>query len=315
MSDETTNANATLEPIPEWNAPTRDLIVSPNIHIVFMGLFAICNNDDTGQCEVGAFNLSADHFLRVLVWENDQLVQDWTGHAITLARRAYFLYDQSPEKRGVHFFHPTSPFKRDSGHEKDFRWIVDLESSEFYGPANGRRRLTKLGDTVKPRFTVNNGVFYTQQRTRCTFQRQNTAGGSVIPMGLIASAIGLDITIAPGVRNFADISLPGGYSTRMTAEKRYDIFFLNLCNRADCVDETSTNPERQNDFHHYLSTIRGESPLFLMPWQACFASHDPTLEDLELPSTPRLVPVPFKPFGSDRAPCASAGFGGGGGLG
>lgn len=315
MSDEIVNGKSALEPIPEWDPPVREFIEDPTVRIVFTGLLTFCHNKPSGDCEVGVHNAS-DHFLHVMVWENDQLVQNWTGHAATIATQSYFVYGRGPSVGPVGFYQPTTAFNRGSGQPRDFRWIVDLENSEFYGYRGGRRSLPKVGQIVKPRVRLNTGLFHTAWRTCREFQRQDihASNGSIIPMGSIASYLGVNIKL--GTSDSAVISLPGYSNPMITAQKKYYILFANTCDRPDCADPNSSDPREQNDFFHHLATFTrnvGEPSFYLMPQgPPCADPHDPSNTDLGLPASPELKLKDYRV--SDRAPCASAGFGEGGGL-
>lgn len=324
MSDEIVNGSSALEPIPEWDPPNRGTLPEyPTVRIVFTGLLSFCHNNrpPRGDCEVGVHNAS-DHFLQVTVWEGTEpgpncvwkLVTDWKGHAATITDQNYFVY-----RRGsalpVGFYQPIPTFNRESSDPNDFRWIVDLENSEFYGYRDGRRTLPKVGQIVKPRVRFNTGQFYTAWRTSCEFQRQDIHAGSIVRMGKIASYLGVNIQLGPS--DSAVVSLPGYSNPMISAEKQYRVFFRNTCDRPDCVNPDSSDPREQNDFFHHLATFTrnvGEPSFYLMPQgPPCTGTYVPTNTQLGLPPTPKLNLKDERV--SDRAPCASAGFGGGGGLG
>ncbi|SRR6266404_4472334 len=298
MSNET-DPVVTAEPIPEWGAPCRSLIAAPTVSVKFRGLLAFCYNEARLECEVGVHNQS-DHFLSVEVEENGKSVHRWTGHAAGQVNNSYFLKG-SPELPYVCFYHPRETFNRETGDAKDFRWILDLESSEFYSPRRGeRRRLERRGSVLRPLFTIDTGQFHTLSRSHCTYRRQDFAGNaaSIIPLGKIAVEIGLNIFL--GTDDYVDISIPG-FNRRLRSDKLYVITFKNDCGDDSCINQGSDNPEIQSDFRFYHSTFNRRA--------------EDTLLYIKRDDINCVEPLPGLGEGTDRAPCASAGFGSGGSLG
>lgn len=288
------------EPIPEWPAPCRALMQNPTVQVNFRGLLAFCYNEDTSECEVGVVNQS-DHFLSVEVFEDEKNVHQWTDHAAAVVNESYFIKG-SDDLPYVCFFQPTTAFDRNVGHQNDFRWILDLESSEFYGPRSGeRRRLDRRSSALKPRLKIDTGQFFTLLRSNCSYRRQDFGGtaSSKVHLGKIAAEMAVRIFLGPN--DYLSVLLPGGFNTRFTSRKQYRVNFSNDCDDESCLDPTSNNPELQNDFHFYHSTFnrRPEDPLlYLMKEDSSCV--EPILGKLE---------------GTDRAPCACSGYGSGGTLG
>jgi hypothetical protein len=309
MTNGSTNT-ITLEPIPQWSVYSRRMISDPTISIDLTGLLAFCYNEDSEECEVGVHNAS-DHFLTVRVFENAHLVHSWTGHASTVRDESY-SFRGSSALPGVRFFHPTENFDRGSRNEQDFRFILDLESSEFYGPSGGRRTLSKRPGVLRPKLSFDTGLFFAARLTHCSYRRQDLFGtpSSRVPMGRIASHLGVHTLLGAG--DYVDVNLPGAYSSRLTSQKKYEIFFGNICDRDDCVDPTSADPHAQNDFHFFHDTFireQNDPLLYIITDPPCI---EPTSMPLTTGPNPGLT-VGIKE-GSDRAPCASAGYGSAGGL-
>ena len=319
MSDESI-ASATPEPIPQWNPYSRRMIQVPTIRVDLTGLLAFCYNEDPGECEVGIHNAS-DHFLKVEVFQNQNPtpIHSFYDHASTV-RNESFYFRGSDELPGVRFFHPTEDFDRDTGNRQDFRFILDLESSEFYGPRGGRRTLTKRSGVLKPKLTFDTGLFYAAAVTNCLYRRQDLkeSSSSIIPLGQIASHLGVAILL--DTADYVDVKLPGmSASIRLTPHDSYQINLGNICDRDDCDDPTSSDPFVQNDFHFFHDTfIRNNTDplLFIAKTQPDCREDDAATAELEatLGYSTSVKSLKSLPLGSDRAPCASAGYGSGGGL-
>jgi len=296
-------------PIPQWLPFSRTMIDDPTLSILFGGLLAFCFNENSYECEVGVHN-SSDHFLNIKVWRNDQEkpIFTWTGHAATVKNDSYSVRG-SANLPSVHFFQPAENFERQSANEHDWRFILDLESPEFYGFPTGRRTLTRRSNILKPRLRIDTGLFYAAKLSHCDYRRQHLDGSGYLFLGKIAASLGVNIRLNGS--DYVDVALPGGFNRRITAGTGYTIRFENNCLSLDCDDPNSSDPEVQNDFHHHNATFvkpAGQELLYLVRDSLACTEPGPNMDLLD------KVGASLK-AASDRAPCASAGFGTGGGLG
>jgi len=96
------------------------------------------------------------------------------------------------QKRGISFFQ-SGAFNRQAGigDPKDFRWVVDLEGSEFYNE-QVRIKENQLGPIVR----MTSGEFYTKGRSRPLMRRQGD--GTFQLFGSIADEIAADLPIKGG---------------------------------------------------------------------------------------------------------------------
>ncbi len=284
---------------------------SGTIHIEFLGLMAFCAGQDKAlanrdRCEVGIINNAPNHDLIVKMWKNSTLVLDWGPRpAASLRKKAFFLRTQDVGVAPVRFYQRAGEFSRSSEDDpRDFRWIVDLENEEFFGNRDRRVRLRKNPRFTTPRFNLYNGVLYTLCRSGCSFKRDRPQNS--LRLGPIAKRQAAHVFLESG--QTAEVDLPGLDDSEKTlsAENTYEILIANICYPPDdqkCKDD-------ENDFHFHHQTYepppgREHFELLLDASTPC-SSGDSCVSD-------RLKPDFDK--GTDRAPCAAAGFGDGGGLG
>ena len=279
------------------------------IRIEFLGLMAFCAGKDKAlsnrdRCEVGILNNAPNHDLIVRMWKNSISVLNWgPSPASSLQKKLFFLRTEDPLVGPLSFYQSPSDFNRGSSDDPaDFRWILDLENEEFFGNANQRANLRKDPRFTTPRFNLYNGVLYTLCRSGCFFKRERPQNSR--RLGRIAKRHAAYIHLDSGQSAMVDLPGLDDSEKTLSAENRYEILIANICHPPDaqkCKDD-------ENDFHYHYQTY--EPP----PGREYF---DLVL-DTDYPCEPidlceRLVPDFDK--GTDRAPCAASGFGGGGGLG
>lgn len=137
---------------------------NPTIKIAFTGLLAFSFDEQKKNCQVGILNNVPDHSLRFKVFEVTSSKKSPGSRKKILEINGEDNNDDIilEVKRGdgkaeaIEFF-TNGPFTRDESDDpQDFRWIVDIEGSEFHD-----RELAVVPGTFTPSFRVNDGLFYT----------------------------------------------------------------------------------------------------------------------------------------------------------
>jgi hypothetical protein len=142
----------------------------------------------------------------------------------------------------------------DTGDDRDFRWVPDLEGPEFH---NQKLRI-KNDKKLQPTIFLSDGVLYTRQKTDEVFARISTAGKpAAVAIGKVAHGINADISCVKGgavkLTNLAepDSQEPGGpcsVTLPHTDGIRYLITIENLCEVADESEGT--------DFRHFYDVLK-----------------------------------------------------------
>jgi hypothetical protein len=266
--------------IPKHEFPSRP----PSVQIIFTGLecFAF---DGSRNCDIGIHNTThaspfQPHEFRMQKWERTRLNGD-SRCPLRPIKTDYL--PQAPERvarvqidvvnpdedvftdpdegvlDGVYVYQRQGDFIRTSpdNDSKDFRWTLDVEGPDFYGVGLDKDFI-KLDPVVK----INNGLFFTVDRTKSKFTRRSegaSGGPPDLELNHIAGIIAANIYLKPSaseVRVFVD-------GVRKDTITRNDDFIYQLDVLNDCprphlcpYDPRSAHDKvNRNDFYLYYDSI------------------------------------------------------------
>jgi hypothetical protein len=224
------------------------------VTLTFDGLISMCINRsvEPNRCELGMVHVQ-DHSRQLTITRINR------GGVEEAAYPTFDLNDNSnvvirtehPIVPGVSIFRDDG-FNRhaDRGDPEDFRWIMDLQGSEFHGPNLTLDR--QRGHVCHPKLVIYDGVFYTHSKTPHRYFRHPREGNPVntgfADLGKIADKVGADIVADP-TRGKVIVEITGATPDHIELQSdglltRYRIDVSNLC-RPLCPDIS--------DFPHYYS--------------------------------------------------------------
>jgi hypothetical protein len=235
MSTQRNTRPSSLElnwPTTEEQHPTDDA----SIYLMFHGLMCFAYNDTTGYCEVGMHSKAPDHDFKIFVFElqDHSIIEppiysfepdshdDVPGGVVTVDI-------EEPTKPGVHFHFPDFP--------DEFTWeqLLDLEGPNFYD-----RKLEKKRNTLKPKVTVNHGLFFVIPTTKPFLKiEEGTLGTSelgridFIAVGAVNHDHAGTITIK---------TLREKITLRASTDRPLLVFFSNACLQDECTSNQSDFP-------------------------------------------------------------------------
>jgi len=278
------------------------------VRLIFHGMAGfICQGND---CVVGFMNSASDlqHPLEIYAYDaNCVELKKWTNH--NLVGKPISLEVVKPDLavvKAARFYQPNGARinRTDIKDPEDFQWLIDLESPEMYG-----RSLNPDFSLYDPQVKISPAIFYTFRVTNSTFLAI-TDDGSNAPgkpvsfsyLGNVAEYMAANIYLQAGgqvilkVDGFP-VSIPQG-----------EIHFFNQCmdentSSACQFDANAPDKEDRNDFYqHYEAIDLGDDPeLQLVIVQKKMGS-----------PVPKICGGGKHPHFNDEAPCAGAGYGGGG---
>ena len=153
-----------------------------NIFFLFHGLMCFAYNYQTGLCELGMHSKAPGHEFKIFAFQLELSAQIVVHQIYAYEPDSYddipggvITFDiEPPIIPGVHYHLPCP--------DDYYTWnqILDLESADFYD-----HKLEKKKNVLKPKITINHGLFYTIPTSRL-FRRveDSTANGS--DLGTIA---------------------------------------------------------------------------------------------------------------------------------
>jgi hypothetical protein len=273
---------------------TNVLPEDARLRIVFHGLLSFCfnNNPQRNYAEIGVFNKSPNHKLRVVVYQGQcptgTVIDDFTADELT--KNGEFTLEVPNTANNVASFQDPNP-----KNPNNFSWLTDIEGPDFFDS-----NVPKKAGHYKPTLIVKRGVFYTHDLTASTFKVREVATGNINRIGPMAYFVGAYVKCNPG--EGAVLTLPRHNPSDPPFTRTYrpedgmrEIHFINSCveNGNACTD---------SDFHHHLDSIQASHSgrFVLEPDREVHFEHTcqsaSLLADVERRST-------------DPAPCASTGYG------
>jgi hypothetical protein len=184
------------------------------------------------------------------------------GRPLPRPRSSFSIHVDKPDLSvldGVYVYekNPNQPFVRadPTNDPKDFRWILDFEGPDFY--PSPLPPLTKHAAMLRPSLHIDNGLFYTFYKTRSTFNKRPTKGGSDVPLNNIVDIIGANIYLA--TTGSVQLIIDGNVTPLSPGPgESYEIDIFNVCN-ADLpgcrFDSQGATKEDRNDFYVHYHTF------------------------------------------------------------
>jgi hypothetical protein len=253
---------------PNW-PPAQTLQADPRVKVYFYGLMGFMYNQPV--CDVGLYRADGRHRLEIRVVRNNQ-----DDPPITLPPNLKTL---SLAVRVSDTEKPAEVKFLKNGLEDDFRWMLDLQSQDFYPD------VARSNDAFKVILTIKQGIFFTETRTMYNLDRVTRPfpfietplqlGKDPQDLGHPADCSGAAIDLVANeslyllANNQEVISLP------YQVDVSYEIYVSHECFENDNVcpfDHKSWRESKRNDFHYHrdglaLSTFRDRYSVALSPNQ------------------------------------------------
>lgn len=210
----------------------------PDLRVVFHGLLSFCYTD-RGHAEVGVFDASAEHKLRIKISGGTCDDRIYTG--IQLSKGDFILEVTGDLPQGVSSFQTGAEFNRldnENTSPNDFRWMLDLEGPDIYDSFI----INKRPSHYRPRLFVRSGLFYTIEKTGSTFRAENDDGTVKRDVGNIAFCTGCNIYLKTGQQAVLTLKRADGEDITCRFDKTgslQKIYFTNTCRLAgggECPD-------------------------------------------------------------------------------
>jgi hypothetical protein len=206
----------------------------------------------------------------------------------------------APQADGI-FIIGTNPFNRTAAtgnHAQDFRWMIDIENDIHPFP------VPKHSNRVRPRLTINKGIFYTHHKTNTRFNAHHVQGVPVRPLASVAEVMAARIYLA--ATGSVDVVIDGEIedSLPQVAGVQYQLDVFNLCDPSahpvcDFRPGHPRDERRRNDFFMYYNAIS------IPPGDQfhLIAAHPTQTSEIT------GICLGDGEHGTDPAPCGPSGFG------
>jgi hypothetical protein len=227
---------------------------SPDITLVFNGLFLIAFEKDRKFCQLGVMQAER-HCLKIKIETQSVSLRDAPELSMNLPNENIHL-EVTRRASGVDTYEP-GPFERNSRHDKrDFRWVLDFEGRELHN-----HPIQVKAGAIKRSVFVYNGLFYTLDTDEVIIRRpvQHVAGTvddlSLLPQfqtGLMCKSLGCDIYLSDREELLIKYGPDANYSMRLKKEHgiSYKISVTNLCD-----DDEEPPPPDSSDFALYYDVL------------------------------------------------------------
>ncbi|HEU4509290.1 MAG TPA: hypothetical protein VFR78_13670 [Pyrinomonadaceae bacterium] len=233
------------------------------------------------------FHAGSDHHqLEILVFEREPCKQIFSAKERDIPSKIE-LTSPPGHADDVQFFSlDPDNFNRKDWHNKDFRWLLDLEGPETFCNKDFERTEDK---GFNKKLYVESGRFFTYHRTNSTFRAE--VGSLMNTEFSVARFMACDVALA-GSEIFT--LKVGGTEVEMQNPSKYEIYFLNTCD--SCTD---------SDFPMVFDGIKNGE---LYKFDLQLVNKGPNTP------TPELCYRQLVSRGSDEAPCMGASLGAGNGF-
>ena len=238
--------------------------------IYFHGFLGLCFNDK--QCEVGINRNAPSHEMSLQLRVRgkpicEEITLDKLPTDFATGKYKLHFRVENPVQKGVFIFDPTPPDARISERYSYAHYGFDME-----GPQMHNRPVKKLPDALWPRFTIDNGLFYTYLVSESLFTLMHGAT-TVWDRKQIGLVLAADIYLDTG--GSIGIYLDDGTTTTLLLKllqasgEKYEIAITNSCRTTpvptgktdfymnyDAIDKTDVLPT--DIFDLYLEDERGD---------------------------------------------------------
>jgi hypothetical protein len=305
----------------------------PPITLIFEGLMGFFYDRDKNQTQVGFHPGDGMHKPEILLWEKSGadcsqslgscrkvLALTPIPEAVTHLNLRVIEKNGSERPAGVDFYKEGECLNRLNGPVEDFRWLNDLD--EYYRDPDGKpyRRRKKF----KPVLYVNNGTFYTRMITKKIFQRidskKHLSEQTGTSIGRTALVMAAEVNLDEGEYVVLDLTnekneTVGQINIVQKPNTFFELDFSSRCDKKDCkpVPCHDSDEKKRNDFYFMRKVLDlpGGLPKYSI---ALAAAADPTTCGSVETLTERRGDYCGASYieVTDEAPCAGAGYSGGG---
>ena len=240
--------------------------------IVFRGLMIFHQQGNALEVGVLPTAHAPNHFLRIYTIRNG-LVDGITPIDPVLvgnSDRHWNIQVTGPVGSGARRFTDGSATldrkDDDNTHAQDFRWVMDIESAEFFGPLG-----TKIDTSVlRPVFKIPNGRIYNRLKSRRMNRLINGTGSA--PFGRVSEAVACDIRLT-------------GPRAQLVPEGGVPIFNFDAEDNNVIYEIANTPPDRivppppqfEDHFEHYYHILDGTLPRFSFALDTTITAPSPAL--------------------------------------
>jgi hypothetical protein len=266
----------------------------PSLTIVFRGLMVFHPDAARQYFEVGILRAPEHEFRMQVLEKSPEGVSSFSVplEQFLTAKSDVWSLEFPSSTKGVSFYKGGSFDRRSgTGDKRDFRWLIDLESSELYG-----RKLSIDNNQLAIMLRVNGGEFYTKTTTFPLTRRKGD--GTFEYFGRVAQEIATDVFLEEGDMVLrSETSREEIFRLKETPDTTYEIVIENLPLQHHYM------PTNFNHFQYYYRVF----PMPRTEW------YEFEVASREKPSGLNFLKAGFSVPGTDRAPCMGAGYGQGSG--
>src|SRR6266436_1446176 len=296
------------------NWPSTDVTPSLDspVVLIFGGLFGFFYN---GACDI-RYHPGNRHHPMIRIWRSGNDLPEDISPLPSKCKR--MIVEINRPQSNVKFYEefPERPFvNRDNDMSMDFRWLLDLDSEDFYVNKN-----FALADKFNRTLKVRHGTFFTALTTCSTFTRVNIDDHDSHPISMGRMPLFMGAALNPNPNEYVSLLFQElksnqfvTYDTRTfrPADGNVQVQFLNHCDSAyGCPKPNphSSNDDERNDFHFVRNALNLKNvPVYGIKINAeCGEDKRKRWYD----GVHALGLHPLNQFISDNAPCMGAGFGG-----
>lgn len=282
---------------------------NPGIRLIFVGMSAYTYKGAEGRV---VFHRGAEHNLQIVVLESCREIFSIGGGVKPIQINEMEIAVQNKPNDVAYFYGTDFDRAQNIGDDKDFRWLLDLESYPFHAG-----KLNRTDDKFSTKLKVGHGTFYTYQHTNSTFKVRGGDNNGT-PLGHVAKIMAADIPVAANecawfTINKQNLLPPFCYG------QAYEIYFLNYCEACavsdfemvfDAIDDDSIRPFGLE----LVDKGKNECPTGLCLTQECRSEHKPSPTRGPHTEASRVITSLEHIFLNDEAPCMGGGLGGGHGF-
>jgi hypothetical protein len=230
---------------------------SPDITLVFNGLFLFAFDEEKGFCQLGIME-AEKHCLKIRINIHAASLPD-SPELLFEVPDGDIFFEVSRSARGVDTYEPGT-FDRDAAHDRrDFRWVLDFEGRELHN-----RQLRLKAGALQRSIFINNGLFYTHDTQEVIIKRPSSASPQAAGMvgsenflpltnsRLIAASVGCDVYLGDREELLFRYGPSADYSISLKKDRgiSYEILVENLCSQ-----EENPVPPGSSDFTFYYKVL------------------------------------------------------------
>jgi len=269
---------------------------TPFVTGFFAGLIGFCYDEDNRFIQVGFHPGVGEHKFEIYIYKRTGPKCDLIKGPFTPTSKdlEFGLKSGGP---GPSVFQTAGPFDRNRigyPYDYDFRWLPDLDSSDFY-PENYQKFAR-----YPIKLNVTDGTFYTRVHTSATFKLvdadKTDCNTEIRDFGHVA------MYMAVAIDTQSTVFLTEAESLKWEPGVSYHVVFRNECEGCK-FDKDDCNEAKRNDFHFNRKVVK--VPGSRMKYG--LRLKEPGCTGTGCPALDFCYPDPQR--GNDEAPCMGSGFG------